>query len=80
MRWKELASVSIGSLLLFGCAAKPIKPLEERVLNPFLMGCQCAKLTDAELNHLFLVGDKLWQQTLEDIEWCTGQNTMKDVK
>lgn len=79
MNWKRLASVSIGSFLLSGCAAKPIKPIEERVLNPFLMGCKCAKLTDAELNHLFLVGDKLWQQTLEDIEWCIGTQKLKDT-
>lgn len=74
MNWKRPASVIVGSLLLSGCASKsPIKPIEERVLNPFLMGCTCTKLSDAELNHLFLIGDKLWQETLADNEWCSGK-------
>ena len=52
--------------------------IEERILNPFAMHCKCAKLSDAELNHFLLIGDKRMAQIMEEREWCIQEGLLKN--
>jgi len=45
--------------------------METRILNPLVEKCRCVNLTNEELGHFTLVGDKRLQEILDDLEFCT---------
>lgn len=67
-------------LPFLGCAAKPLEPKDNRILNPFSVGCTCTGLTDAELNHFSLVGDKRMDAMLKQLGLCVERGWLEEVK
>lgn len=68
----------MSTLLLWqGCATKQVTPLENRVLNPFTYGCTCLDLTDWELGHFLLVGDKKVKDLMLDREQCIEKGLLE---
>lgn len=67
------------SLSFLACHGKPIPLVEERVLNPFSYDCRCTKLTDAELNHLILVGDQRWDRMVRERQACIDAGLLRET-
>ena len=63
-----------------GCGPKPIKPIEERILDPVEQGCSCVKLTAEELGHMILMGDRKFEKIIEDRQRCIERGHLEDIQ
>lgn len=66
---------------MLSCTKKgPILPLEDRILDPSTLGCQCVDIT---LEHFLLVGDVHFEKILKLLNQCYEKgliDSLQEVK
>jgi hypothetical protein len=78
--WTKRWLAALASWTLFCGCGKPVPLLEERTLNPFEYGCTCLDLSDAQLVHFLLVGDKRLDYFNQQREECIKNGLLEDLK
>ena len=79
MSWKKIwIAKSLILMCCVSCTKTVIRPMSERLLTPRDAHCSCMTISEEELGHLMLIGDKRLQRLLDDHEWCIEKGFLEE--